>query len=69
MNRFLDWLGDFLSERLGLLPLIGVGLILLNLVVQLVAGPDAGWFVSSNFLLHIGLVISIIGLLLIRVLR
>ncbi len=68
MNRFLDWLGEYLNERGGLLPLIGLGFIVLNLILQIVPGPGSGWFVDSNLMLHVGMIISIIGILLIRVL-
>lgn len=68
MNQFLDWLGDFLEKRRGLLPLIGLGLIILNLILQIMPGPGGGWIVDSNLFLHLGLVISLIGLLLVRVL-
>ena len=68
MYQFLDWLGDFLEKRRGLLPLIGLGLIILNLILQIVPGPGGGWIVDSNLLLHLGLVVSLIGILLVRVL-
>ncbi|MCP4425586.1 MAG: hypothetical protein GY803_13915 [Chloroflexi bacterium] len=68
MNEFLDWLGEFISERRGLLPLVGLGLIIINLILQIVPGPGSGWFVDSNLLLHIGLITSLIGILLIRAL-
>jgi hypothetical protein len=68
MNQFLDWLGNFLEKRRGLLPLIGLGLIVLNLILQIMPGPGSGWIVDSNLFLHLGLVVSLIGILLIRVL-
>ena len=68
MNQFLDWLGDFLEKRRGLLPLIGLGLIILNLILQIVPGPGGDWIVDSNLFLHLGLVVSLIGILLVRVL-
>ena len=68
MNRFLDWMGDFFSERGGLLPLLGLGLIVINLILQIVPGPGSGWLVDSNLFLHVGLIISLLGILLIRVL-
>ena len=67
MNQFLDWLGEFLEKRGGLLPLIGLGLIILNLILQIVPGPGSGWIVDSNLFLHLGLVVSLIGILLVRV--
>ncbi len=68
MNRFLDWMGDFFSERGGLLPLLGLGLIVINLILQIVPGPGSGWLVDSNLFLHVGLISSLLGILLIRVL-
>ncbi|MCB9432774.1 MAG: hypothetical protein H6668_12405 [Ardenticatenaceae bacterium] len=69
MNELLDKLGDFFGDRPGFLPLLGLGLIVVNFVLQLVPGPGSGWFVDSNLLLHLGLVVAIVGILLIRVLR
>lgn len=62
MSRLIDWLSDFLARRKGLLPLIGLLLIFLNLVFQFVLPP--GWLVSSNLLLHLGLILAILGLML-----
>ena len=69
MNNLLDTLGNFIGKRPGLLPLVGLVLILLNLILQITPGPGSGWFVDSNLLLHVGVVTSIIGILLIRVLK
>lgn len=66
MNELLDRISDFLGERPGLLPLLGVGLIVLNLLLQFF--PN-NWVVESNLLLHLGLIIGFVGLLLIRPLR
>ncbi len=68
MNDLVERLNDFFAERPGLLPVIGVVLVVLNLLLQFFPGPGSGWFVDSNILLHIGVIISIIGLLLIRAL-
>jgi hypothetical protein len=68
MNELLDKLNDFIAERPGLLPLVGIGLILINLLLQIFPGPGSGWFVDSNLLLHLGLLVSLFGVLLIRVL-
>lgn len=63
MNDFLDKVSDFLSKYPGLLPLVGLGLIVLNLILQIFPG---NWFVDRNILLHLGLIISLLGLLLVR---
>lgn len=62
-SKFLDFLSDYLANRKGLLPLVGIGLILLNLLAVSFLPPD--WYiVQSNLLLHLGLVIALFGLML-----
>lgn len=67
MNRLIDKLADFLAAKPGLLPIIAVGLIFLNFLLQIYPGSSY-WIVDSNLLLHLGLVIGFLGLLLIRAL-
>lgn len=62
MSKMFDRLSEFLAHRKGLLPLIGVVLIILNLLMQFLAPP--GWLVSSNLLLHVGLIVAILGLMI-----
>ncbi len=62
MSRFVDWLSEYLAHRKGLLPLIGVALVVLNLIFQFILPP--GWLVSSNLLLHLGIVIAVLGLMI-----
>jgi hypothetical protein len=63
MNKLLDRLSHFFGKYPGLLPLVGVGLIVLNLILQLFPG---NWIVESNLFLHIGLILSLVGILLVR---
>ena len=67
INKFVDNTADFLAKRPGLLPLVGLALIILNFLLQIFPGSDI-WLVDTNFFLHLGLVIAIFGLLLIRAL-
>lgn len=67
MNRLIDRLADFLAAKPGLLPIVAVGLIILNFTLQIYPGSSY-WIVDSNLLLHLGLVIGFLGLLLIRAL-
>lgn len=62
MSAFVDWLSEFLAHRKGLLPLIGLALIVINLLFQFLLPP--GWLVSSNLFLHLGLIIAILGLMI-----
>ena len=61
MNKMLDKLSNHLAPRKGLLPLLGILLIVANYVVQFFV---PGWFGSSNLLLHLGLIVAIIGLMM-----
>ena len=62
LSRFLDRVSEFLARRKGLLPLVGVLLILLNLFLQFVL--PGSWLATTNLSLHIGLVIALFGLML-----
>ncbi len=62
LSRLLDRVSEFLARRKGLLPLVGVLLILLNLFLQFIL-PDS-WLATTNLSLHIGLVIALFGLML-----
>ena len=63
MSSLLDLLSEYLAHRKGLLPLIGLGFILLNLLLQFLL-PPGSLLIASNLFLHIGLIIAIIGLML-----
>lgn len=62
INRLLDFLSDFLAKRKGLLPLIGLILILLNLLLHFIR-PDS-LLVEAEVLLSLGVILAIIGVLL-----
>jgi hypothetical protein len=61
MSKMLDKLSESLAHRKGLLPLLGILLVVANFIVQFFV---PGWFGASNLLLHLGLVIAIFGLML-----
>jgi hypothetical protein len=60
-NNFLDRFSNYFAHRKGLLPLIGLVLILLNFCITFFAH---GWLVQSNLFLHLGLVIAILGFMI-----
>lgn len=68
MNELVERVNTYLSARPGLVPLIGVIFIIVNLLLQIIPAVSdySNWFIDSNILLHIGLITSIIGLLVIR---
>jgi hypothetical protein len=60
-NKFLDWFSEYFAARKGLIPLIGILLVVLNFIFQFV---PAGFLSSSNLCLHLGIIVAIIGLML-----
>ena len=65
ISKLLDKMSNYLARRKGLLPLLGIGLILLNFIVQFILPTDVA---GTNILLHLGLIIAIFGLMLARAL-
>jgi hypothetical protein len=61
-SKFLDHTSEFLARRKGLLPLIGIGLILLNFL--LVSIFPSGFIIETNLFLHLGLLVALIGQML-----
>ena len=62
MLRMLNRIADFLAHNRGLPTLIGIGLILVNLVLQFF--PALGWLRESNLLMHLGIVLGLAGILI-----
>ncbi len=62
MSKFLDRMSEYLAHRKGLLPIIGLLLIFLNLLIQFVF--PGSFLATTNLFLHIGLMVSIFGLML-----
>ena len=62
MSKFLDRISEFLAHRKGLLPIIGLIMILINLILQFVL--PGGFLATTNLFLHVGLLIAIFGLML-----
>lgn len=61
LNKMVDRLSEYLAQRKGLLPLLGLLCILLNLIFQF---TFSNWIQASNLFLHIGLIIAIVGFML-----
>ena len=61
LGRLLDRLSNYFATRKGLLPLIGIGLVILNFAVQFL---PLGWLAASDVFLHLGVVLALFGFLL-----
>jgi len=63
ISKLLDWFSEFLAHRKGLLPLIGIVLVVLNFILQFFFPLDH-WLTGSDMFLHLGVVIAIFGMML-----
>ena len=61
LSKFLDRASEFIAARKGLLPLLGIALVILNLVFQIF---PMGWLTTSNLMLHLGVILGFVGVLL-----
>ncbi|MCC6985706.1 MAG: hypothetical protein IT309_04710, partial [Anaerolineales bacterium] len=61
ISKLLDFFSNYLAHRKGLLPIIGIILILVNLVLQFIFPGSI--LVTANLFLHIGLIVAIFGLM------
>jgi hypothetical protein len=61
LSHILTGLSNYFSSRKGLLPLIGIGFIIINFILRFFA-PN--WFNQTDFFLHLGLIITIFGFML-----
>jgi hypothetical protein len=62
MSKLLDHMSEFLAHRKGLLPIIGLLLIVINLLIQFIF--PGSFLATTNLSLHIGLIVAIFGLML-----
>ncbi len=63
MSHLIDRLSEYLAHRKGLLPLLGLLLVVVNLILKFIL-PSGDFLVTSNLFLHLGVIVAIFGLLL-----
>jgi TRAP-type mannitol/chloroaromatic compound transport system permease small subunit len=61
LSRAIDRLSEYFAARKGLLPLLGILLVVANFVVR---SLPLGWFGSSDLLLHLGIILAIFGFMI-----
>lgn len=61
LSRILDFFSTFFAQRKGLLPLIGIALVIVNFGIKMLG---TGWLSSSDLFLHLGVVLAIFGIIL-----
>ena len=57
----LDRLSEFFSQRKGLLPLLGIVLVIVNFFLQFTGDH---WLATSNLFLHVGILVGLLGVML-----
>lgn len=62
ISKLLDFLSNYLAHRKGLLPIIGLVLLVINLLIQFIT--PGSFIAETNLFLHVGLFIAILGLML-----
>ncbi len=62
ISKLLDRMSEYLAHRKGLLPILGIFMILFNLLIQIIL--PGNFLATTNLFLHIGLVTAIFGLML-----
>ena len=63
LSRLVDRASDYFAHRKGLLPLIGLLLVVINYVLPFIFGLD-NLVVGSNLFLHLGVIVAIFGMML-----
>lgn len=62
LNRVLDRMSGFLAQRKGMLPMLGLVMIITNLILEFVL--PGSWLANTDVILQLGLVVAILGFLL-----
>ena len=63
LSRLVDNASNYLARRKGLLPLIGILLVIINFILPFIFGLD-NIITGSNLFLHLGIIIAIFGMML-----
>jgi len=64
LSKLIDNAGNYFAHRKGLLPLIGIGLVILNFILPFLGLSLDGFLVASNLFLHLGVIVAILGMML-----
>jgi hypothetical protein len=62
LSRLVDSASNYFARRKGLLPLLGILLVIINYILPFIFGLNV--ITGSNLFLHLGVIVAIFGLLL-----
>jgi len=63
LSRLIDNASNYFAHRKGLLPLLGILLVIINFILPFIFGLD-NLITGSNLFLHLGVIIAIFGMML-----
>lgn len=66
LSKLLDDMSEYFASRKGLLPLVGAGLVLVNLIMEIVF--PAAYLTEIGLFLHLGIIVAVFGLVQARAL-
>jgi hypothetical protein len=61
-SKLVDNASDYFAHRKGLLPLIGIVLVIVNFILPFLIGDNL--IATSNLFLHLGVIVAIFGMML-----
>jgi hypothetical protein len=62
LSRLVDKASNYFARRKGLLPLLGILLVIVNFILPFIFGLNV--ITGSNLFLHLGVIIAIFGMML-----
>ncbi|HZJ23488.1 MAG TPA: hypothetical protein VFD54_09285 [Anaerolineales bacterium] len=62
LSRLVDRASDYFAHRKGLLPLLGILLVIINYILPFLIGLNI--VTQSNLFLHLGVIVAIFGIML-----
>jgi hypothetical protein len=62
-SKLIDNASNYFAHRKGLLPMIGIALVIVNFILPFIFGLD-NVITGSNLFLHLGVIVAIFGFML-----
>lgn len=62
LSKLVDRASNYFAHRKGLLPLIGIALVIVNFILPFIFGLNV--ITGSNLFLHLGVIVAIFGFML-----
>jgi hypothetical protein len=64
LSKLVDKASNYFAHRKGLLPLIGIVLVIVNFILPFLGLSLDSFLVASNLFLHLGVIVAIFGMML-----